>query len=496
MSMRPFKTFLFILAALCLLAVFPLIAPDGKLKIYNIEFRIYKLDFLIKQTSTYLPEQDIKKDITPDKNVKPFLSETAETKKTEDTQEASQTGIIHVADSPPPEFTGLNNSDILIPASSEYNWRELSEKFLNAGLSTRPLRILYYGDSQIENDRVTSGFRKVLQEYFGGAGRGLVPVESIYNTANNFIMSTSDNWQTTSLIRTKQAHLDLGLLCESFHFNHPASIPETKTNAWIKIKSIKPDINSGYSIVSLFYRAEDSSTVSVSVDGNLKVTKELAAGAGINELRFNLGETPKSVKMEFLTLSGITIYGLNLESPTGIMVDNIALRGRAYPEFSRIDTTRLKQMADYLEPSFIVLQYGVNVVPNITNDYSYYKRHLNHELSFLKKILPRTPVLLVSVSDMARKVGGELKSYPNITKIINAQKEVAMENGCAFWNLFETMGGKGSMISWVERQPPLGNKDYVHYTPLGAEKVGNTFAQQFIKAIELNQATASLPYEP
>jgi hypothetical protein len=178
------------------------------------------------------------------------------------------------------------------------------------------------------------------------------------------------------------------------------------------------------------------------------------------------------------------------------MVDNIALRGKTYPAFSKIDTSRLIQMANHLKPSFVVLQYGINVVPHITNNYSYYKDQLNRELSYLQKIIPDVPVLLVSVSDMAHKAKGVLESYPNLNLVINVQKEVAIENGCAFWNLYESMGGEGSMIDWVGQQPPLGNKDYIHYTSLGAKKVGSLFAQQFIKALELRQATASLDNEP
>lgn len=39
----------------------------------------------------------------------------------------------------------------------------------------RPMRIMHYGDSQLEGDRITGVFREKIQEVFGGNGTGLLP---------------------------------------------------------------------------------------------------------------------------------------------------------------------------------------------------------------------------------------------------------------------------------------------------------------------------------
>ena len=33
------------------------------------------------------------------------------------------------------------------------------------------------------------------------------------------------------------------------------------------------------------------------------------------------------------------------------------------------------------------------------------------------------------------------------------------------------MGGRGSIIRWVEANPQLAGEDYIHFTPLGAKKI-------------------------
>lgn len=495
MQMRPVKSFLFIFTISILLLTIPLFFPEGKIRLAGLEVKFYKPIFLNQPR----PELLMADEVLP-KKAQPMAPEPAQQRQvfdlpgevvipaeTKNVLPGKISATVHPA---------AGATDIAIPAELSNQWARLHEVLSNADMEEKPLRILYYGDSQIENDRITSVFRKVIQERYGGAGRGLIPVSNIYNSANNFVMSVSGNWESASVIKTKQANLDLGLLCEAFKIRHPGISEDESTRSWVKIKSLKGNQTGGYSALTIYYRTGGQSEIALARDGNQPLVKKLEPGDQISELRFDLGSTPESLEIGFTTNSEITVYGLNLESPGGVMVDNIALRGRSAPEFSRIDSSRLKQMARLLNPAVVVLQYGVNVVPNITSNYSFYKKQLNNELAALREIIPGIPVLLVSVSDMAHKANGLLESYPNLEAILNTQKETAQENGCAFWNLFESMGGKGSMISWVEKQPPLGNKDYVHYTPLGADKVGNLFARQLIKVLEPEQEIAFLAHEP
>lgn len=492
MQMRPEKSFLFIFLVLISLLVLPAVFPADKIHIPGFEIRIFTLkqlaldagwvttpDTIIRITgpspvpmmvSANQPEPQ--KSPTP--NPVPAIKKTVELKKS-------------------PEPLTENAAQIEIPESGTSDWLRLQELMATASVENRPVRILYYGDSQIENDHITSVFRQKLQEKFGGAGRGLVPLTNIYNSANNFEMTVSSNWESTSVVKTKQTGLDLGLLCQAYRIR---SQNESAEKSWVKIKELNNTDPHGYTEITVFYRAKGESKILLKRTGELSINESLKTDDNVNELKFALGTTPGEVELEFSTDSELTVYGLNLESNGGIMVDNIALRGRATPEFSRIDTSRLSQMAQLLKPAAIVLQYGVNVVPFITSNYSFYKKQLNTELAILRKIIPGVPILMVSVSDMAHKNNGLMESYPNLEAILKAQKETANENGCAFWNLFETMGGKGSMISWVENQPPLGNKDYVHYTQLGAEKVGSLFAGEFIRTLEPGLATAWMAYEP
>jgi hypothetical protein len=54
-------------------------------------------------------------------------------------------------------------------------------------------------------------------------------------------------------------------------------------------------------------------------------------------------------------------------------------------------------------------------------------------------------------------------------------REVALENGLAYWDMNRVMGGEGSMSKWVKRNPPLGFTDHIHFTRRGAANMGDLF---------------------
>jgi D-alanyl-lipoteichoic acid acyltransferase DltB (MBOAT superfamily) len=125
----------------------------------------------------------------------------------------------------------------------------------------------------------------------------------------------------------------------------------------------------------------------------------------------------------------------------------------------------------------------MNIVKNVRDDYSYYRKGLERQLSLLKELSPSTSILVVSLTDMAYSRDDSLKSYKNIPLIIEAQKRAALAAGVAFWDSYDAMGGESSVISWVENSPPLVQKDYVHLTYTGAD----TLSGKLVKDLFLNR---------
>jgi len=141
-------------------------------------------------------------------------------------------------------------------------------------------------------------------------------------------------------------------------------------------------------------------------------------------------------------------------------------------------------MLTSLNPGLILIEFGVNVVPYQSKNFDFYERLLTRQLNYLRKLLPEIPIIVISVSDMSERKGNEYQSYESLDKVIKAQKNAAKNTGCAFWNLYEAMGGKNSMPSWVFAQPPLASSDFIHFNRNGGHIVAQMLFNAIMKSYE------------
>ncbi len=95
-----------------------------------------------------------------------------------------------------------------------------------------------------------------------------------------------------------------------------------------------------------------------------------------------------------------------------------------------VDRNNLRESFRKLSPDLFILHYGLNIVKNIRENYSYYQKGLIRQISLLKEISPLSSILVVGVTDMASNMGDSIKSYSNIPAIIAAQKSAAIKTGC------------------------------------------------------------------
>lgn len=337
-----------------------------------------------------------------------------------------------------------------------------------------PLRIMYLGDSQLEGDRITSTMRSKFQEGFGGAGIGLIAPDLLYNLSHSFTVERSGEFRLISFPDFTDSLQNSSLVFKE------AVLPANQ-EGWFKIKQIRnKESRTDYLQLKMFYRSSGDFGVVVKEGGNIIYRGRVTASSVIQALNFNFSFTPSSVELFFQSTDSLTITGFSLETKAGIQVDNIALRGLSFPPFSLSETKSMEETIRLMNPGLTILHFGVNIAPSVREKYSNYRSRLVREIRKMEKIMPDVPVLIVGISDMARKVNGEMVSYPNIEAIKKAQKEAAETCGCAFWDLEEFMGGAGSMIKWANADPRLGQKDFVHFTNEGTEKIGNQLYELII----------------
>jgi len=364
--------------------------------------------------------------------------------------------------------------------------------------SRKQVRILYYGDSQIEGDRITSYLRRYLRKGKNGTGPGLfLPVMPVTYT-KSFYVRASPNWRRYNYLSFKNGeinHNDFGPFMAFCRYMPDGQISPGRVKSWIRITpSIFADsTESKFEYLRIFYRNRlDAVAIEVKAGSNPVVTDTLEASNNISEFVCPLN----NAKNILIDLSGRTspdIYGISIESKDGIIVDNIPQRGSAGLEFTMVDRENLRDSYRFLKPDLFVLHYGLNLATNIRDNYLYYEKGLLRQISLLKEISPETGILVVGLTDMAYQDGDAVISYPNIPKIIDAQKAASSETGAVFWDAHEAMGGKSSIIKWFGMNPPLAKKDLIHLTDQGADTLAMIMASDLFATEEPDSLISKMP---
>jgi hypothetical protein len=300
-------------------------------------------------------------------------------------------------------------------------------------------------------------------------------------TKSVFIRSSSD-WKRYNYLSYKNGEIEnsnLGPFMTLCRYLPPGTRSDEPVKATLRIipSEFADSAAAEYDNLRIFFRnTQDIVTARISTEEKQIFQDTLGAGMGIRELTVKLNR-PKEVRIEFEGYVSPDIYGISIESENGVIVDNIPQRGSAGMEFTMVGKENLKEIYELLRPDLFILHYGLNIVRNIRDDYSYYENGLLRQLTLLNEICPGIPVLVVSLTDMALKEGDSIKSFPNISRIRDAQKNATKKAGATFWDSYEAMGGNSSAEKWADKKPPLFQKDYVHFTYPGADTISKMMLQ-------------------
>ncbi len=337
------------------------------------------------------------------------------------------------------------------------------------------VRVLHYGDSQIENDRISSVLRNRLQVKFGGSGIGMFPLFSPVPHTAAVRINPSGRWtRYTPLERGQQRHNRYGLLLSYSLLDKDNTGRETEGSLTLRPSGIGYSRLQRMKELSVFLGFNDQPfLMEVKADGKVISSESLAPADSLVRISLTLPQDAKEYSFYISGMDPPEIYSLSIDDSQGVAVNNIPLRGSSGLEFTRTDKNIMMQMISEMNVGLIILQFGVNVVPNVVDDYSYYENSLFRQIAFLQSLCPDISIMVIGVSDMsARMPGGYYESYPNIEMIRDAQKRAAFRAGVPFWDLYEAMGGKNSMPAWVAANPPLGQRDYTHFSYRGSAIVG------------------------
>jgi lysophospholipase L1-like esterase len=202
--------------------------------------------------------------------------------------------------------------------------------------------------------------------------------------------------------------------------------------------------------------------------------------SGTTIMRWDFGRPVDKVR---INLSGnAEIYAITADGASGVAVDNIPLRGCSGTIFSRISKPLMAESMQLENAGLIILQFGGNYMPvaNSSKVISNYCTKIAEQIQYFHSAAPQAKILFIGPSDMGTSRNGRIVTRPRLPEMVDSLKATALRNDAAYWDLFRMMGGENSMVQWVKHVPPYAGTDYTHFTPAGAQKVGEALSRSFL----------------
>lgn len=322
----------------------------------------------------------------------------------------------------------------------------------------RPVRIGFMGDSFIEGDLLTSDFRELMQDKYGGGGVGFVPITSQVAGFRQTVGHKFGDWKQHSIVNSKEGGR---FTISAFNFT-----PSEDSYVEYKASAGRPHLDR-FSRARLLFISQGRSMIRVTINGEQEQLFETEPRETLQEIQLD-GDF-RSIRYQVSNVEGFTAYGVYLENPTGVCVDNFSVRGNAGPVMGRISPVLSEQFGELSPYDLIILQYGLNVVSSEVTDYSAYRKQMIQVVNHIRQCFPGVAILVMSVGDRATQENGQFVTMPGIRAMVAEQERVAQDCGVLFWNTYEAMRAAGGMGTFVKNG--WAAKDYTHISARGGRKI-------------------------
>jgi lysophospholipase L1-like esterase len=348
------------------------------------------------------------------------------------------------------------------------------------------VRIAHYGDSQIEGDRISSNLRAKFVREFGGEGVGFIPFDDIAECVT-YTRTSSKNWKRFTVFHDKLKKGNFGLSGMSFIYMKHGNeeIPEVTDESITEDNTEKVEESDNTTTLNISLRnpytrlavqygnAESPCKVTVCKRGKKEVLGKtvLQSNEEYNEQEIPLSSAERQLSLTFKGKSPV-FYGLTVDGDNGVQVDNYGIRGHSGNGLMKINNLLLTKEIAQSNTRLLILQFGANTIPYVKDGktLNYIAQEFSKLFKKFKGANRNISILVIGVGDMATRIEGEYTSYPMIPQIRDVLKKSALDAGCAYFDLYEYMGGKDAILSWSKKG--LASKDG-HFSPQGQEIVAD-----------------------
>lgn len=332
-------------------------------------------------------------------------------------------------------------------------------------------RVLHLGDSSIGLDGVPHAIRRRMQTTFGDGGAGFVLVDrySVNYVNRAARIDSKGGWDICYIayLCKKDGHYGLG--GHTFRgFRSGRSILSTLSEG---------PLGRTVSRFELWYAGRPKGgRIELQVDDGEPEVIETAAPQ-LEDRWHAIDVEPGPHRLQIRSKGGgyVRLYGVVMENDgPGVVWDSVSMIGAFTKRLTAFDDEHVASQVRHRDPDLLVLNYGGNDLRRLVSrslDPEEYRREYAAVLEKLAAGKPDMACLVVSVIDHGRSGSRDVEPR-HVKTMVETQRSIAFEHGCAFFDSVGAMGGPGAIRDWLKRSPSLASPDLKHLNHRGRDVMG------------------------
>ena len=345
------------------------------------------------------------------------------------------------------------------------------------------INITHIGDSHIQADLLSGTIRQKMQLKFGNAGRGLVFPYRVAksNEPTSYKSTTNGKWEAKRNVFYEKP-LPIGV--SGF------TIETTDSTAEINLMvKDQPGLGYMFSKFTLFHeKGINNYDLTICDDLNCErgvfKSSNKDANPYISQLKFDspIRQIILRNKCSDSSCQRTTrIYGMLLENDSsGVLYNMIGVNGSEYRHYN-MSKHFIEQLA-YLNSDLIIVSMGTNEGFSKGFDKDLFYHQIDSLVTNIKSTNPKSSIILTTPGDSFRRSRKGGVKNPDMKTDKETIIRYCLNNDIAYWDLYEIMGGFGSMGKWYTSK--LSAKDRVHFSGKGYQIQGTLFYKALMLGYE------------
>lgn len=363
----------------------------------------------------------------------------------------------------------MDKNNSLLPFFEELS--QLRSFYQMLGDTQATVSVVHIGDSHIQADMMTGVTRKLMQQNFGAAGRGLIAPLRLTNTneSRNYRITSEKQWSYNRLVKPGAIPIGiagLGLQVQDTLVRLSVkTIDETFPGEW------------AFNKITAYY---DTRKSTFNLLDSTQMIRRKKIGSYAEQIVMDHLVTELDLDFSSPVNNQVSFFGFNLANGmSGVFYHAIGINGACFSNYAT--ELLLCEQVSYLKPNLIVISLGTNEAYAKTVNEDKLYAAIADAVFHLRKFSPNAIILLTTPPEHLKRYA-RAKRGPNplVEDVRNVIVRYAETNGYAYWDMYKITGGKNSAWQWNKKG--LLQKDGIHFTRRGYEFQGELFFEALSKA--------------